>query len=322
MSKMIYLDNAATTPLLPQVKEVLKEALEVFGNPSSIHEVGVEASERLKRAREEIASVLGVNPSEVIFNSGATEGNNTVFMDLLLKRKRGNVIISPIEHKSVSKPALRLREFGIEVRVARVGKDGIVDPQSVEDLMDKDTLLVSLMSVSNEFGTVQPVEKGIGFMIARKPLAPLLLGGGQEMGMRSGTENLPAILALVEALKLTLANVNKIKGVRDTFERELAEKIPQAIVIGKHVRRSPAISAVIFPGIPGSEVVRRLSEEKVFCSSGSACVSGENVPNEHLLAMGYTREEAIGMVRFSFGLFNDEEEVSIAVERLRNIISL
>ncbi|HIC97026.1 MAG TPA: aminotransferase class V-fold PLP-dependent enzyme, partial [Aquificaceae bacterium] len=76
---MIYLDNAATTPLLPQVKEVLKEALEVFGNPSSIHEVGVEASERLKRAREEIASVLGVNPSEVIFNSGATEGNNTVF---------------------------------------------------------------------------------------------------------------------------------------------------------------------------------------------------------------------------------------------------
>ncbi|HIQ30911.1 MAG TPA: aminotransferase class V-fold PLP-dependent enzyme, partial [Aquifex aeolicus] len=230
MSKMIYLDNAATTPLLPQVKEVLKEALEVFGNPSSIHEVGVEASERLKRAREEIASVLGVNPSEVIFNSGATEGNNTVFMDLLLKRKRGNVIISPIEHKSVSKPALRLREFGIEVRVARVGKDGIVDPQSVEDLMDKDTLLVSLMSVSNEFGTVQPVEevarlcafrgipfhtdavqslgkvdlpyssfdfatfsghklhapKGIGFMIARKPLAPLLLGGGQEMGMRSG----------------------------------------------------------------------------------------------------------------------------------------
>ncbi|WP_457600335.1 cysteine desulfurase family protein [Hydrogenivirga sp.] len=368
--RRIYLDNAATTPLLPEVRDFLCRSLEVYGNPSSPHLLGEEARELLELARENLASLLNVSPSEIVFNSGATEGNNTVLRSLLSGGRRGNVVVSAIEHKSVSATAAYLGKRGIEVREALVDKSGVVDLDSLSSLIDGNTLLVSVMSVSNEFGTVQPLRdtvelcedrgvplhtdavqaagkvrlsldgvsyatfsghkfhapKGVGFMLVRedKRLEPLLLGGGQERGFRSGTENLHGILAMARALEVIYdnfeENTQKLRKMRDTFEELLLEEVPDAKVVGKHAPRNPSVSAVIFPRVAGSELVRRLSEEGVFCSAGSACSSGEVVPNEHLLKMGYTPEEASRMVRFSFGLMNTEEDVQEALEKLLRVL--
>ncbi len=364
--KGIYLDNAATTPLLPEVREFLCRSLDLFGNPSSSHRAGREARELLELARENVASLLGVEPNEVVFNSGATEGNNTIFMNLL--GKEGNVVLSPLEHKSVSEAAKRLRDFGIEVRTCRVGREGVVDVESLEELIDERTLLVSVMSVSNEFGTIQPVEdiallcrergvpfhtdgvqaigkvkvdlkeasyatfsghkfhapKGVGFMLVREELKPLLVGGGQERGLRSGTENLHGILAMAKALEVIFEgfeeNLRKVEEIRNSFEGLLKEKIPGVEFVGEDCARSPYISAVILPEGSGWELVQRLSERGVFCSSGSACVSGETIPNQHLLLMGYSPEKATRMIRFSFGLLNEKEEVLRAADILAELI--
>ncbi len=368
--RRVYLDNAATTPLLPEVKDFLCRSLDVFGNPSSPHGAGEEARELLELARENVASLLGVSPSEIVFNSGATEGNNTVLRSVLSRKSRGNVVISSIEHKSVSAVARELARSGISVREAIVSKEGMVELEHLESLIDGDTLLVSVMSVSNEFGTVQPVReiaelcrekgvpfhtdavqaigkvrlslegvgyatfsghkfhapKGVGFMYLKEGMfiKPLLLGGGQERGLRSGTENLHSILAMAKALELIYKdfekNTERLRQLRDSFERLLEEKIPGVRIVGKHARRNPSISAVVFPRRTGWEIVERLSREGVFCSSGSACSSGEVIPNEHLLKMGYSEEEATRMVRFSFGLLNTEEDVFSAVDRILKIL--
>ncbi len=365
--RRIYLDNAATTPLLPEVKEFLCKVLDVFGNPSSPHSIGEESKELLEIARENVASLLNVDPVNLIFNSCATEGNNTVILGLVDKREGGNLVISSIEHKSVSKPAHLLAKRGIEVREVRVDRNGVVDLEDLERLIDDGTILVSVMYVSNEFGTVQPVEeiakicgergvpfhtdavqalgkvdlslegvsfatfsghkfhgpKGVGFMYASDHIDPLIHGGGQERGVRSGTENLPGILAMSKALEVIFEsfeeNVSRLKVLRDRFEEALLEALPDAVIIGRDVRRSPAISTVIFPKFTGWDLVRRLSERGVMCSAGSACSSGEVLPNPHLLAMGYSPEEATRAVRFSFGLLNTEEEVEEAVSIIRSL---
>ena len=359
---MIYLDNAATTPLLPSVKEFLCESLEIFGNPSSPHKLGAEAREKLEEARNRLADLLGVRPENIVFNSGATEGNNTVLRGVL--GRRGNVVISAIEHKSVSACAKYLSKKGIEIREVRVNSEGLVDLDHLGDLIDGDTLLVSIMHVSNEFGTIQPVgeiskickekgvpfhtdavqalgkvdlnleevdyatfsahkfhaPKGVGFLYVKGELEPLILGGGQERGLRSGTENLHGILAMVKALEEIHSsfeeNVRRLEGLRNSFEELVEERLPGVRIVGKKAPRSPSISTLILPQKSGWEVVSRLSEEGVFCSAGSACTSGETVPNEHLMKMGYSFEEATRMTRFSFGLMNREEEIEEAVEKL------
>ncbi len=363
--KRIYLDNAATTPLLPQVRDFLCKVLEVYGNPSSPHVVGEEARELLEVARENIASLLNVRPAEIVFNSCATEGNNTILKSVAPKGK-GNVVISSIEHKSVSMVAQELKKEGIEVREVLVRKSGVIDLEHLEKLIDYDTLLVSVMSVSNEFGTVQPVgeiakiciekevpfhtdavqaigkvdlslegvsyatfsghkfhaPKGAGFLFVKAGLhlKPLLVGGGQERGLRSGTENLHGILAMAKALELIYENfeenVDRIRRLRDRFEGLLEERIEGVRFVGRNASRSPFISAVIFPRSNGWELVKRLSDLNVLCSSGSACSSGEVMPNTHLLKMGFSPEEALRMVRFSFGLTNSEEEIEEAVDRI------
>ncbi len=314
-----------------------------------------------------MASILGVQPENIVFNSCATEGNNTVILGSVGERCEGNVVISSIEHKSVSRPAHHLVRRGIEVREVRVSRHGVVDLDHLRELIDERTLLVSVMYVSNEFGTVQPVEeiariceekevpfhtdavqavgkvhmnlegvsfatfsghkfhapKGVGFLYMRDPVEPLLYGGGQERGLRSGTENLHGILAMSKALEVICedleANIKKLQSLRDRFEDLILEAIPDAEIVGRRSERSPAISTVIFPKFTGWEIVGRLSERGVMCSSGSACSSGEVLPNPHLLAMGYTPEEATRAVRFSFGLLTTEEEVEEAVGIIKTL---
>ncbi|AAC07111.1 cysteine desulfurase family protein [Aquifex aeolicus] len=369
---MIYFDNAATTPVLPEVKNFLCKALDIYGNPSSVHTLGKFARSEIETARKTIANYLKVKPENIIFNSCATEGNNTIIRTILNNKDRGNVVLSAIEHKSVKEAIKFWANKSIEIREIKVNKNGVIDLEHLYHLIDSNTILVCVMYVSNEFGTIQPIQeiakicsdkgvplltdavqaigkipielknisyatfsghkfhaiKGSGFLYISDEAnyEPLIVGGGQENGKRSGTENVVGILSLAKALEIIVSNFSRyqeqLKKLRDLFENLLLEALPDAQIVGKDAERSPSISSVIMPKFFGAEIVNKLSEKGIYCSTGSACLSGEYEPNKHMLKMGFSQEKALRMVRFSFGLLNKEEEVIECIERIKEIYRL
>ncbi|MCZ1224139.1 cysteine desulfurase, partial [Enterococcus faecium] len=254
---MIYFDNSATTPIFPQSLDAyVKTSQRIIGNPSSLHDLGNQANRLLQQARKQIADLIHVEPEEIYFTSGGTEGDNWVLKGTMIeKREYGNhMIISGVEHPAVSETAEQLKELGIEVSIAPVDKRGFVRVDELKELIRKETVLVSVMAVNNEVGSIQPIQeisdllddfpkihfhvdavqaigkvpfsqwltervdfatfsahkfhgpRGTGFIYWKKGrrLAPLLTGGGQERNQRSGTENVPGIVAMVKALRLSL----------------------------------------------------------------------------------------------------------------------
>ncbi len=163
----IYLDWAATSPIDPEVLEELNRYLhELFGNPSSLHDLGKSASSALEQARERLARTLGVPPNRLIFTSGGTEANSIVFLSLLRKRRRGRVLVSAVEHPSVYEYVSVLQEAGFDVREIPVDKGGVLQPHELEKLLSRDTQLVSVMTVNNETGAVQKISE-IGALLRR-----------------------------------------------------------------------------------------------------------------------------------------------------------
>ncbi|HIY19151.1 MAG TPA: cysteine desulfurase, partial [Candidatus Blautia avistercoris] len=239
-----YLDNAATTRCYGQVKDiVVKTMMEDYGNPSAMHLKGVEAERYMKDARETLAKILKVTPKEILFTSGWTESNNLALTGAAYANKRaGNhIITTAIEHAAVGAPVHFLEESGFEVTILPVDEKGVVSLEALEKALRPDTILVSVMFVNNEIGSVQPIDaigkmvhekapkalfhvdaiqafgkfqiypkklgidlmsvsahkihgpKGVGFLyISEKArVQPQILGGGQQSGMRSGTDNVP-----------------------------------------------------------------------------------------------------------------------------------
>jgi len=265
MGKIIYLDNAATTRVYPEVAKKVNEIfLKNYGNASAQHSVGREAFGELKSAREKIAKFVGCDVSELVFTSGGTESNNLALRGLAKANpERKHIVTSVIEHPSVLETCKDLQGEGFEIDYVGVDSEGIVDVGEVEKLIRDDTLVVSVMHVNNEIGTVQPVEeigkvckkagvyfhsdavqgfgkvnldvgvapkgvppaqmasadadkvgidlfsvsghkfgapKGVGFLYVGKgvKISSIVSGGGQEGGLRSGTENVPGIVGLLE----------------------------------------------------------------------------------------------------------------------------
>ena len=254
---MIYFDNSATTAIYPQALDTyVKVSQRIIGNPSSLHDLGSQASRLLEQSRAQIAELLQVSASEIWFTSGGTEGDNWVLKGTAIAKKAyGNhLIISGIEHPAVSETAEQLKELGFDVSIAPVTSTGFVDVAALQQLIRKETILVSVMAVNNEIGSIQPINqiaeileahprihfhvdavqaiakvdqqqwlpqrvdfatfsahkfhgpRGVGFIYWKKgrKLTPLMTGGGQEQNQRSGTENLPAIVAMAKALRLTM----------------------------------------------------------------------------------------------------------------------
>lgn len=254
---MIYFDNSATTAIYPQALDTyVKVSQRIIGNPSSLHDLGSQASRLLAQSRAQIAELLQVSASEIWFTSGGTEGDNWVLKGTAIAKKAyGNhLIISGIEHPAVSETAEQLKELGFDVSIAPVTSTGFVDVAALQQLIRKETILVSVMAVNNEIGSIQPINqiaeileahprihfhvdavqaiakvdqqqwlpqrvdfatfsahkfhgpRGVGFIYWKKgrKLTPLMTGGGQEQNQRSGTENLPAIVAMAKALRLAL----------------------------------------------------------------------------------------------------------------------
>jgi len=363
---VIYLDEAATTPIKREVMEAMWPHLSTdYGNPSSHHEVGEAARRALEQARTDIAQVLGAKSSEITFTSGGTESDNAAIKGIALAAPRGkHVIVSAVEHPAVLESAEWLGRLGYEITVLGVDREGLVAPGEFGAALRDDTTLVSIQYANNEVGTIQPIvelsaltaehripfhtdavqaagwldldvtnlgvqamsisghklgaPKGVGvlYLQRRTPFEPLIHGGGQESGRRSGTENVAAAVGMAAALKLAGASNDEIEARRDTFIAHVLAEVPGAQRAGHPTQRLPGSASFVFPGTSGEAILLELESRGIVCSSGSACAAGSDEPSHVLTAMGYEAETAQTAVRFTFGRATTAADLDAAAAEL------
>lgn len=372
----IYLDNSATTKPYQEVVDKMVLALTTqYGNPSSIYKKGIEVEREIKEIRRNIARSLGAKETEIYFTSGGTECNNTIIRSVAkLNRKTKNHIISTvIEHPSVLNTLKDLEADGFEVTYLPVGKDGKISLEDFKNAIKKETILVSVMHVNNEIGTIQPIEeigkylksldekvyfhvdgvqsyakikfrpsrynidfmsvsghklhgpKGIGFMYVKENnrIKPLLTGGGQEIGIRSGTENVPGIYGIGEAVRILNQDlegtIDKIRGLRDLLKEEILANIDN-VKINSPEDGVCHVLNVSFRGVRGEVLLHYLEQKEIYVSTGSACSSKKK--GSHVLnAIGLTPDEIEGAIRFSLSDLNTKEEIMKTVEVLKESVS-
>lgn len=348
---MIYFDNNATTPIDERVLEAMLPFLKtMYGNPSSVHRLGRIANSAIETAREQVAYFIDAEPSQVIFTSGGTEANN-----LALNSAFGRVAISAIEHPSVFEPAKRYNP-----EIILVNRDGVIELQTISDLITKRPDFVSIMLANNETGVIQPIAeiakklnahgilvhtdavqavgkipvsfadlgvqmlslsghkiyapKGCGALIVDKavPISPQLLGGGQEQNLRSGTENVAAIVGFGKACELAKNELEfrqtRMLSLRTMLENKFSQ-LSKITIFAKDAPRLPNTVLFGIDGVDGETVLLKLDQKRICVSSGSACASGETTPSHVLLAMGISEQQAKTAVRVSLSHQNTPGEV-------------
>jgi cysteine desulfurase len=376
----IYLDNAATTPLDPRVRAVIRPWIdERFGNPSSRHRQGQRALEAIDAARSSVARAVGAERAHVLFTSGGTEANNLgVLGSARARAKHGrHVLVGATEHPCVRESAAALRAEGFEVETLRLAADGSIDLSHLESRLRADTILVAQMLVQNEVGSIYPVREigrlvharspqaalhvdavqafgkmeisigelgadslaisshkvhgpqGAGALVLGRsiPLRPLVFGGGQERGLRSGTENVAAIVGFGRAAELVRSEVEATSAhlarLHEACVTGLARIAGARVLVpggGADGRAMiPAIVAVVLPGAPSEVRMHHLEELGVIVSAGSACHSHKDEASPTMMAMGVSAEEARSVLRFSFSRFSTHEEVARALEALERV---
>ncbi len=379
MSKrLVYLDNAATTPVREEVLEAMLPYLgkDAFGNPSSPHRFGRAARAGVETAKRTVAEALGAEPSQVIFTSGGTEADNLAVIGCALAaRDRGGpfrVAVSAVEHKAVLAAAHAVRHLGGEEIVLPVNASAMVEEDALAEALVRGVAVVSVMWVNNEVGAIQPVArlaarcraagvpfhsdavqafgkvpvslddvgctfltisghkigapKGIGALVVRDRHAveAIIHGGGQQFGLRPGTENVPGIVGLGKAVELAAAErtevAPRLAALRDELERRLLAIVPDAVINAWQVERAPHVSNVSIPGTDSEALLMHLDLAGVACSSGSACNTGAVEPSHVLTAMGMPRELGVAALRFSFGKDNTPEDVDALIAALPKIV--
>ncbi|WP_346774039.1 cysteine desulfurase family protein [Brevibacillus sp. SYP-B805] len=372
---MIYLDNSATTQPHPQVADVVKRAMEeYYGNPSSLHQKGLEAEHVLKQARSVAAQALRVKPAEIFFTSGGTESNNTALKGVAFQyQSRGkHIVTTQVEHPSVYDVCKQLEGFGFSVTYLPVDSEGRVSVADVQAAIRPDTILVSVMHVNNELGTVQPIQeigsllrqhpkilfhvdavqsfgkipllphewgidlvsisahkfhgpRGVGILYKRDglKLQPLLMGGGQEAGLRSGTENLPAIAGMAKAIRLLEETGHdeseRLAGLIRRLRAGIAD-IPGCVINSPADGAAPHILNISVPGAKAEVLLHALEERGFLVSTKSACSSKANEPSRVLMATGMDRNRALSALRISVGRYNKAEEIDRFLVALRESV--
>ena len=370
---MIYLDNASTTKPSENVKKAVMNALENFGNPSSMHRMGIDAEKIIKNAKMSVAGVLGVRHEDIYFTSGGTEANNTAILGYCRRnKKRGmHIITTKIEHPSVAAPFKKLLEEGFEVTELDVTEEGIIDLDGFEKALREDTIFVSCMWVNNETGNIQPVDKLKNIMKKHSPEARLhvdavqafgkieckpkkygidmlslsghkihgikgigvlyldnvkidshIIGGGQQKDIRSGTENVVGISAIGEACR-SLAiekDFQYVNSLRNKLVCGIKENI-EKIKINGSGNMSAYILNVSFLGIKAEILLHALEAHGIFVSTGSACSTNKPMPSHVLTAMGDSREEILGAVRFSFSADVTEDDIDKTISVLQTEVA-
>ncbi len=375
-----YMDYAAATPVDPSVSRAMQpHQSQFFYNPSSLYLAAKNVKEHLETARGNIAKIIGARPAEVVFTAGGTEANNLAISGIMRRHPDGNLIVSAVEHESVRQTAEQY-----EHKEAPVDAKGTVDVQKIEKLIDEKTVLVSIMLVNNEIGTIQPIreiaqlvdkvrkarqkngnklpiylhtdacqagnfldihvsrlgvdlmslnggkvygpkQSGVLFVRGGIVLEPIIYGGGQESGLRSGTENTGAqvgfALALAKAQKKRAAETKRLSVLQQLFFDLLAEKIPTSIINGSLKHRIPNNVHVSLPGFDNERLMMELDELGIMCATGSACSASSDEPSNVLKSIGLSDSEAQSSLRFTMGRGTTETDVRRVVDALQKIVA-
>ena len=357
MPSFAYLDHNATSPLRPAAFDVMVEALQAGGNPSSVHRAGRSARARLDTARRQVAALVGARAAEVVFTSGGTEANNSA----LAGAGRRRVLVSAVEHDSVLKAAT-----GMEIMP--VGGNGIVDLGILEKSLAASTepALVSVMFANNETGVLQPIADvvrvahaagalvhcdavqgagkvpvdlhdlgvdylslsahkfggptGVGALVVRSgaPFATDRVGGGQESNRRAGTENVAGIAGFGAAATEASSGLATTEW-RHRLEAALLEIAPAARVYGAGVDRLPNTTCISMPGVRAETQVMAFDLAGICVSAGAACSSGKVTRSAVLLAMGVEPAEAETALRVSFGWSTVSEDIERLIAAWRDL---
>lgn len=377
MKDFIYLDNSATTRICD---EALKKYDEIstlcYGNPSSLHDKGVDAEKEVNSARKTVLESIDAENCNLFFTSSGTEANNLAILGRAFAKERfkngAKIITTKGEHASVNQPLEMLKNLGYKVSYIDT-RGGVIDIEQLKSELTSDTILVTVMMVNNETGAVYNIPsvkkamleksssallhvdatqgymkipfikaaigadmitlsahkiegpKGVGALVVdqsvikARGLSPIMLGGGQEGGYRSGTENVPGICAFGEAVRVYSENLNEriahIASLREYLVKELTDKLPEISVTNPKFH-APHILNITLPDIKSETVLHFLSSRGIYVSSGSACSSNSHHRDSALVAYGISEKEADCSVRISLSHRNSKEDVDALVSAL------
>ena len=375
----VYLDNSATTKCFGEVAQLMSKIMtQDYGNPSSMHNKGVESEHYLRYAREVIAKNLKVNEKEILFTSGGTESDNLALIGTAFANCRAgrHLITTQIEHPAILQTMQYLEKQGFEVTYLPVDENGQIRLSDLEKALRKDTILVSIMHTNNEIGALQPIAeagelikrfdksivfhvdavqgygkfrifpkrmnvdllsvrahkihgpKGVGFLYINEQIKiqPIVFGGGQQKGMRSGTENVAGIAGMTLAIEKVYENldedVERIYWLRDYFVRGVLQ-IPDVKVNGLQGKASaPHVVSLSVRGVRSEVLLHALEEKGIYVSAGSACASNKPSVSATLKAIGVDKDLLDSTIRFSFSTFTTKEEIDYTLQNLCDIIPM
>lgn len=371
--RQIYLDNSATTIVSDEVLDAMLPYFnQKYGNASSLYSRGRQAAEAMEKAREQVAGAIGADTKEIIFTSGGTESDNIAITGTAhANREHGNhIITSSIEHTAVMETCEHLKKEGYEVTYLPVDREGIVDLDALIDAITTNTILITVMHVNNEIGTIQPIEqigkiakendiafhsdavqslgkievdvdrlgvdmlslsghkvhgpKGVGALFVRKGthVKAITYGGGQERGLRSGTENVSGIVGMGQACEAAVRDLGPNAAHMMRLRDKLIDEVMQEEYVhlnGSRTKRSPNNANISFHFIEGESLVLMLDMKGIEASTGSACSSRELEPSHVLLSTGMSAEQAHGSLRLTNSQYNTEEEIDYVLEVLPEI---
>ena len=380
----VYLDNSATTRVLPQAAELMTKIMcEDYGNPSSLHMKGVQAEQYLRYAREVFAKLLKVSEKEIFFTSGGTESDNMALIGVAFanRRRGGHLITTQIEHPAVLQTMRYLETVGFRVTYLPVDSCGRISLEDLQKAMTKDTILVSLMHTNNEVGSLQPIAeagalikrmnpdalfhvdavqgfgkakiypkkmgidllsasghkihgpKGVGLLYIRDKvkIQPIIHGGGQQMNLRSGTDNVPGAAGMAKAAELLYAHYDEdmerlyqckrhfIQGLRGMEGIRINGLLPDS---PDGEGTAPHIVSVSVFGVRSEVLLHALEETGIYVSAGSACSARKPQPSATLRAMGVEQWMLESTVRFSFSVYTTLEEIDYTLQTMYDKIPM
>lgn len=375
---MIYLDNCSTTLPRKEVIDLMTKSLkEDFANPSSLHSLGLKSEKKIRSSRETIAEFLNVHRDEIYFTSGGTESNNIAVQSMVKKMEnRGKHIISTrIEHPSVLNTIKHYEEEGFEVSYLDVDSKGQISLEDFAKHLREDTILVSIMHVNNEIGSIEPIEKirdilkeknsqalfhvdgvqgfgkvdislkdygidaysfsghkiygpkGVGglYIDRNAKLSPIIYGGNQEMGLRSGTENLNAIIGLGEATRLIRENFKEEREYAQILKEYMVEKINENIDdirvnTSLDETSSPYILNISIKNIRAEVLLHYLEMEEIYISTSSACSSKGTDKSHVLKAIGLDDNYIEGTIRICFSHDIRRQDLDYTIEKMKKSV--
>lgn len=377
--KEIYLDNSATTQVFPQIAELMTQIMvEDYGNPSSMHIKGMNAEKYIKEARKTIADIMKVAEKEILFTSCGTESDNMALRGCAYanKRKGMHLITTQIEHPAILRTMEELKKEGFEITYLGVDDTGVISLKELEAAIRPDTILVSIMHVNNEIGSVQPVSeagalikkinpntlfhvdavqsfgkfriypkrmnidllsvsghkihgpKGIGFLYINEKVKinPIIFGGGQQGGMRSGTESVPLIAAIGKASSMMYENLEEDVKRLYLLKKRLIDSLTE--IEGVSVNGipkdnslgAPHVISVSVENVRAEVLLHSLEEKGIYVSAGSACSTHKRTASDTLTAINLPKNLLDSTVRFSLSVLNTQEDIDQTVEAMKEII--